>query len=155
MTLTSINTRADLDALLGTPQHAVAMTMLGGTLWRLEKDDAAKSWTAVLDETTITRFGLTIADFTDVQSPELPEYVAPELPPMKSLSAWQVRKVLTDAGLRDEIEAAVALADQNTRDAWAYAGEFRRDSRVLNAMAVSLGMTDAQLDELFELGATL
>ncbi|MDP3322632.1 MAG: hypothetical protein Q8S71_03695 [Hydrogenophaga sp.] len=87
MTLTSINTRADLDALLGTPQHAVAMTMLGGTLWRLEKDDAAKSWTAVLDETTIERFGLTIADFTDVQSPELPTYIGIDNPRIAEIKA--------------------------------------------------------------------
>lgn len=155
MTLPSINTSADLDALLGSPQHSVAMAMLGGTLWRLEKDDAAKTWTAVLDETTIERFGLTIADFTKVKSPELPEYIDPEPTPMKPLSAWQVRKVLTKFGVRAQVEAYVAGASQEIQDAYNEPSEFQRDNVLLNSTAKLLGWTDEQLDSFFETGKTL
>lgn len=74
---------------------------------------------------------------------------------LQPLSAWQVRKVLTNLGLRDSVEAAVANADAETKDAWQYASSFQRDDAMLNDMAVSLGLTDVQLDSMFELGVTL
>ena len=71
------------------------------------------------------------------------------------LSAWQVRKVLTQFNLRTQVEGAITLADANTKDAWLFANEFGRDNALLNAMATSLGMTSAQLDSMFEVGTTL
>ena len=46
MGLPSINTREDLDAIAGTPEHVAFMALLAGTLWRLEKDDTAQAWVA-------------------------------------------------------------------------------------------------------------
>lgn len=71
------------------------------------------------------------------------------------LTAWQIRKVLTKTGLRKQVEDAVLGADQNTQDAWNYADSFNRDDATLMAMAKSLGMTDAQVDNIFVIGATL
>lgn len=71
------------------------------------------------------------------------------------LSAWQVRKVLTQFNLRAAVEAGVAAANQNTKDAWAYAKEFQRDDPVLMGMATALGLTKTQLDSLFDIGITL
>ncbi len=71
------------------------------------------------------------------------------------LSAWQVRKVLTQFGLREQVESAVAQADQTTKDAWEYAKEFERDNPVLLGMAQMLGLTDEQLDTMFEIGIKL
>ena len=71
------------------------------------------------------------------------------------LSAWQVRKVLTQFNMRAAVEAGVAAADQNTRDAWAYAREFQRDDPVLVGMATALGMTNTQIDSMFDIGITL
>jgi hypothetical protein len=71
------------------------------------------------------------------------------------LSAWQVRKVLTASGLHAQVEAAVLAADQDTQDAWHYASNFQRDDPILNAMAVSLGITPKDLDNIFDLGITL
>jgi hypothetical protein len=71
------------------------------------------------------------------------------------LSAWQIRKVLTASGLRAQVEAAVLAADQDTQDAWHYASNFQRDDPILNAMAVSLGITPKDLDNMFDLGITL
>lgn len=69
MPLTTINTRSDLDALAGTPDHDAFMSLLAGTLWRIEKDDTAQSWVAFEDNTTIERFGFTRANFPDALPP--------------------------------------------------------------------------------------
>lgn len=72
-----ITTRADLDAIKGTPAHAQFMAMLAGSIFRAEKDDEAKCWRTVEDTTMIERFGFTRADFHDAEPPALPEYIAP------------------------------------------------------------------------------
>ena len=71
------------------------------------------------------------------------------------LSAWQIRKVLTQSGLRKQVEDAVLVADSDTQDAWHYASNFQRDDAILNAMATKLGITATQLDDLFTLASTL
>lgn len=71
------------------------------------------------------------------------------------LTAWQVRKVLTQTGLRKQVEDALLVADQNTQDAWNYATSFRRDDAILKGMAVKIGITDEQVDEMFTVGAAL
>lgn len=71
------------------------------------------------------------------------------------LTKWQVRKVLNAAGLREQVEAAIAGGSQDFKDAWECAGHYERDNALLNGMAQSLGMTSSQLDDLFILGATL
>ena len=74
---------------------------------------------------------------------------------LQPLSAWQVRKVLTQLNLRTQVENAITASDQATKDAWQYANEFRRDNVLLNNMATSLGLTAAQLDNMFTVGITL
>jgi hypothetical protein len=75
---TIINTRADLDAIAGTPEHAEFMTFLKGTMTR--KHDVAVRpegygqpdyegeviepvWEDVEDLSTITAFGFQKSDF--------------------------------------------------------------------------------------------
>lgn len=72
-----MTTRADLDAIKGTPAHAQFMASLAGTIFRAEKDDEAKCWRTVEDTTMIERFGFTRADFHDAEPPALPEYIVP------------------------------------------------------------------------------
>lgn len=83
--------------------------------------------------------------------------IVPILEPkfLKPLSAWQVRKVLRQFNMLDTVKLAVSQADEITQEAWEYATEFKRDDAVLNAMAQVLGLTDEQLDNLFEVGITL
>lgn len=78
----------------------------------------------------------------------LPVFFAP-------LSAWQVRKVLTQFYLREQVEGAVAISDQETKDAWQFANEFQRDDVLLNSMANALGLTSEQVDSMFTIGVTL
>lgn len=53
-----------------------------------------------------------------------------------------------DRTLFDDAEELATTQGGDARDAWEDAGEFRRDSPLLNAMAHVLGVAD-QLDELF------
>lgn len=77
---------------------------------------------------------------------------APEL--VVSVTPLQMRRALNHTGLRSSVEAAVAGADQDTKDAWEFASEIRRDNSLLLGMATQLGMTEQQLDDLFALAAT-
>jgi len=74
MTLPIINTRADMDDLIGTEEHDLFMQHLRGSLFRLVKNDVAQTWEAVEDDTTIGRFGFVRADFGNVVAPALPVY---------------------------------------------------------------------------------
>lgn len=86
-------------------------------------------------------------------TPQVVSYIPRDkLPP---LTPWQVRKVLNAAGLRAQVEAAVAAADVTAQDAWHYATEFRRNDTVLNTLAAVVGISQAQLDTLFVEGAKL
>lgn len=80
----------------------------------------------------------------------------PPPPPVPvSVSRFQARAALHNAGLLTAVEAAVAAADPFTQIAWADATEFRRDSPTIAALAVALGMTGAQLDDLFRAAALI
>lgn len=67
----------------------------------------------------------------------------------------QFRRALSQAGLRASVEAAIAAADEETRDTWEYAVTIERGHPMLIAMATALDVTSEQLDDLFRLAATL
>jgi hypothetical protein len=73
----------------------------------------------------------------------------------QSVSPLQARKALRQHGLLATVQGAVAAADADTQDAWEYATSFDRTSPFVLGMAHALGWTDAQLNDLFVLAATL
>lgn len=152
---TLINTRADLDAIAGTPEHAAFMAMLKGSMWRLEKDDTAQAWVAIEDSSTIERFGFTRADFPGATAPELPAYVPPPSDVPQAVTMRQARLALLGAGLLAQVNTAVANMPGADGDAarieWEYAQEVRRDSPLVAALSATFGWTSAQLDDLFVL----
>lgn len=80
------------------------------------------------------------------------------LPPLDvpaSVTRFQARAALIEAGLLGQIEAAVAAADTLTREAWASATAFERSSPTIAALAAALGMTGADLDALFRRAAQI
>lgn len=83
--------------------------------------------------------------------------IAPYVQPVPgSITPLQARRALRAAGLTAAVEAAVAASgDANVQDAWEYAIEFRRDDPMLAAIAKAIGMTDAQVDELFRAASVL
>ena len=159
MGLPSINTREDLDAIAGTPEHVAFMALLAGTLWRLEKDDTAQAWVAIEDNSTIERFNFTRADFPDAQPPALPEYVPEVVAVPEVVTMRQARLALLGAGLLAQVNTAVANMPGAEGDAarieWEYAQEVRRDSPLVAALSAAFGWTGAQLDDLFTEGAKL
>lgn len=79
----------------------------------------------------------------------------PVVPSIAAISPRQFRQALTSIGLRSAVEAAVAAADQDTKDWYGYATSFERSNAVLIAMATALGKTSEDIDALFALGASL
>lgn len=84
---TVINSRADLDALIGTPAHADFMARLAGSMTRkqnvqvypegygqpgYEGDVIEPIWEDVEDLATIKTFGFSKADFTAFDMPTQP-----------------------------------------------------------------------------------
>ena len=159
MGLPSINTREDLDAIAGTPEHDAFMALLAGTLWRVEKDDTAQAWVAIEDNSTIERFAFTRADFPGAQSPELPEYVPVVDPVPEVVTMRQARLALLGAGLLAQVNTTVANMPGAEGDAarieWDYAQEVRRDSPLVAGLSAALGLTDETLDNLYKAAAGL
>jgi hypothetical protein len=159
MESTLINTAEDLADIKGTPAHAAFMVRLAGTLWRLEKDDVAKAWRAVPDESTAARFGLTLADFPGTVAPALPVYVPPPSKIPQIVSMRQARLALLGAGLLANVNAAIAgmtgAAGDAARIEWEFATEVQRTSPLIATLATGLALTPAQIDTLFELAVTL
>lgn len=73
----------------------------------------------------------------------------------QSVSRFQARAALHLAGLLDDVETMIAAPGTPAlaKLAWQDAQEFRRTSPTVLAMAGALGMTDAQLDDLFTAAA--
>lgn len=71
------------------------------------------------------------------------------------LSPAQVRLVLNQFGLLTKVESAIAVGSQELKIEWEFRTEFKRDNALLNSMAKSLGLTDEQLDAMFEAGILL
>ena len=72
------------------------------------------------------------------------------------VSRRQAKQALLQAGLLDDVDAAIAAgSDRSAQIDWADAQEFSRDWPALIALQPALGLTDAQIDDLFRLAATL
>jgi hypothetical protein len=67
----------------------------------------------------------------------------------------QARLALLQSGLLASVNAAVAAADEETKITWEFSSEVNRNHPFVATLATALGLTDAQLDDLFTLAATL
>jgi 2-hydroxychromene-2-carboxylate isomerase len=75
--------------------------------------------------------------------------------PFPPVSRFQAREALRMAGLFDAAEEAAAEAGGAVLRAWDEALEWQRDSPTIAALAEALGLTDAQVDDLFAVAATI
>jgi len=71
------------------------------------------------------------------------------------LSRYQIRKAITDAGLRSAVEAAVAAGSQDLQDMWNFKEQFHEDHPEVIAMATNLGLTSDQLHTIFVNGSNI
>lgn len=92
--------------------------------------------------------------FTDPQR-DLYEAVPEPEPVPVSISPRQIRQALTRAGLRASVEAAVAAGDQDLKDWWEYSTVFERGHAQVSVMADALGVSSADVDDLWRMGGTL
>ena len=70
-------------------------------------------------------------------------------------SRAQGQLALLQAGVLDALEAWVATQSRETQIEYAARGEWRRDWPLVATGAAALGLTDAQMDDLFRLADTL
>ncbi len=71
------------------------------------------------------------------------------------VTRFQAKAALAAAGLLPSVEAAVAAGSEFVQIAWADALEFRRTSPTILALAGALGLSDAQVDDLFAAAALI
>jgi len=67
----------------------------------------------------------------------------------------QARLALLQQGLLSQVETAVSSAGQAAQIEWDYSNTLERNKPLVQSIASGLGWTDAQLDSLFTLAATL
>jgi hypothetical protein len=92
--------------------------------------------------------------FTPPPGPPPEEILAVERARMV-VSRFQAKAALLQAGLLDQVSAALADADPVAQLAWAEAVEFRRMSPTILGLAATIGLTDEQLDDLFRAAAEI
>lgn len=71
------------------------------------------------------------------------------------VSPAQFRRALNQLNYRNMVEAAIAQADQDTKDMWEYSTTFLRSNPVLIGMAEQLEIDSATLDSVFILAGSL
>lgn len=91
----------------------------------------------------------------DYVEPVAPEPTIEQIRAQMRCNSYQLRQALSQAGLRDQVEAAVASGGQELMDAWFHWPTFDRLHPKILQIGTALGQTDAQLDDLFNLAATL
>ncbi len=72
-----------------------------------------------------------------------------------SCGPLQMRKALRQTGDYAVVQAAMAQADEETREAWECASEIRRMDPMIEAMRAAIGMTAEDVDNIFLLAQTL
>lgn len=68
--------------------------------------------------------------------------------------ALQFRKAIRAIGKMDAVKAYVEQADEITQEAWEYASEFKRLDPFITVGMAALGVTDTEVDAVFELAKT-
>ena len=95
---------------------------------------------------------LTAEEIADAEARTTAEAIA-RIP--KSVTMRQARLALLQSGLLGQVNAAVAAADEATKITWDYSSEVHRNHPFVATLATALKLTEAQLDGLFTLAASL
>jgi hypothetical protein len=72
-----------------------------------------------------------------------------------AVSPRQIRQGLTAVGLRASVEAAIAVANQDTKDWYEFATTFERNNPLVLTLATALNVTERQLDDLWTYSGSL
>lgn len=98
------------------------------------------------------------ADWETMRADEMAARAAIATP--RSVTMRQARLAMLSDGILDDVEGAIAaIPDETQRKAaqieWEYAQDVARDHWLLASLMPVIGLTDAQVDELFVLADTL
>ena len=95
--------------------------------------------------------GIPEPEFTDAELLQQIEDAKPKVVTMR-----QARLALLQSGLLQTVTDAILNGtDEAMKIEWEYATEVKRDWNSLVALTTALGITDLQLDDLFQLASTL
>ena len=118
-----------------------------------ETNDAWHGDGAVLPKIVIGAATIAPVEPGDFAPEPLPE------PIPQSITMRQARLALLNAGLLDDVEAAIITMDEaqraQTQIEWEYAQTVERDNALVAALGPKLGLDDAAIDSLFSMAATL
>lgn len=95
------------------------------------------------------------AQITDAEAAAIQEANKPVPAPITQISPRQIRMALTQLGLRNDVEAAIAAGDQDLKDWYQFSTFFARSHPQVLAMATALNVDAHELDNLWALAATL
>jgi hypothetical protein len=111
--------------------------------------DANNAVVAVFDEDGISRMSMLASALPE--GTVIDAYVTPPPPIPSTVTRFQALAVLAAGGYLDAVRTYINTLDQNNvqRLAWENAADWERSSPTLNALATMLGLSDAQVDELF------
>lgn len=96
-----------------------------------------------------------IVPLTDAEVAQIAADAAAPAPVPSSITPRQARLALLGAGLLSNVTTAIAAADEATKIAWEFATYVKRDNPIIAAMAAQLGLTSAQVDDLFRAAAAI
>ena len=103
-------------------------------------------------------FGTLLTEYEDEINDIESNYVPPAPQPVQVpqvITIRQAKLALLAAGLLDDVDTALAAAPRAWQIEWEYATEVHRSWPTLAAVQVIVGLTDAQVDDLFISGAAL
>lgn len=81
--------------------------------------------------------------------------IAPDTSVPASVTARQALLALLEAGLLDDVEAAIAGASRAAQIEWQRGTTIERASPLIAEIGGALGLSDAQIDDLFRAAAAL
>jgi hypothetical protein len=73
----------------------------------------------------------------------------------QSVTPLQARLALLGAGLLDQVEAAIAAGSRADQITWEFAPYVRRDYALIENLGTALGLTSAEIDDLFRAAVAL
>lgn len=96
-------------------------------------------------------------DMVRVQDSELSSIINPVVEPEIIVTPWQFRKALNQLNIRDVVEQLVKspTTPLDIKDGWEFATEWKEFDPTLKTMAYALGLSDADIHDIFTVAASL
>jgi len=165
----NVNEALGIDPVLESPKpepSADYKSVVGNGVEQDANGNWVYAWTEVdmfieYEQEVTDEEGVTTTSIITVQQ-QIDDYEARKLADKRDnmvVTMRQARLALSQAGKLTMVNDAIAVMDEPDKTAvsieWEYGSTVERVSPWIDAMATALGMTGVEMDELFELAATL